>query len=378
LCGVPFHDNKGQTDRDWIKVDIGAEAEPSRPKLARKITDFTETGSRLTHRYSATNVWKHQERVASSTDSFKPSWFTVLRVWIDWHIMRRSHTKTSDDRMMVFHLHRPGAPLHFILLGIEGWLFWLLIAIAQALLLVACAAMFRVSSSLTRGRVVRLALATHGLAQAELECPPSEAACIVVGAVFAYLQQIYLLVVGALAIVRIFRETTRDRFVFSKVAVVANGELRVRLASNRPSVIVHPVFIMTVQFRESKQLLAIPLSNGGDLAYLHDTPMLLRHAVDANSPFSSPTWQHDMSRLSVSVEGYDECLAQTVSGRQSYSFHKPGGVSYQGNCVVGGHDYEDMITGNHRISFGNRDHNVLTVDHSKLHQTNSDEFGMYA
>ena len=67
--------------------------------------------------------------------------------------------------------------------------------------------------------------------------------------VWLYLAK-FLLVIGALTIVRVFRETTRDdliRFVFSKVAVLVDGELRVHFASNRPSSIINPTFKMTVK-----------------------------------------------------------------------------------------------------------------------------------
>ena len=67
----------------------------------------------------------------------------------------------------------------------------------------------------------RLALATLGLGVFDnLQCASADWRCMLIVAVFSYTQQIYMIVIGALAVVRVFRETTRNRFIFSRIACV--------------------------------------------------------------------------------------------------------------------------------------------------------------
>ena len=79
--------------------------------------------------------------------------------------------------------------------------------------------------------------------------------------------------------------------------------------------------------------------------------------------------------MAVSVEGFDEVLAQTVCGRQHYTFDPD---SQLGATVVEGR-YEDMVSV-HAVSENEQAHykmrgrtyDVISFDHSKLHSLKDD------
>ena len=316
-----------------------------------------------------------------------------VRASLEWHIHAHNKDKSfNPDAFLAAHLHREDAPLHFILLGIDGRIFWALVAAFQcALLVVAFAALLLLARrSLAPGDKLRLALATLGLGVFDnLQCEPADWRCMLIVAVFSYTQQIYMIVIGALAVVRVFRETTRNRFLFSRIACVTDGPsrldgkkerlLEVRFVSNRPSTVIKPEFTMTVMYRKTKRMENLPLTNSNGIAFLRDYALVLRHAIvdtDAyTSPFARPNWREEIAWLAVSVEGFDEVLAQTVCGRQHYTFDPE---SQLGATVVEGR-YEDMVS-MHAVSENEQAHykmrgrtyDVVSFDHSKLSSLKDD------
>jgi hypothetical protein len=309
----------------------------------------------------------------------------TFRAALEWHI--HAHNKDASfnpEAYMASHLHREDAPIHFILLGIDGRIFWALVAVFQCVLLAVCfVALLLLArrSNPDSASKFRLALATLGLGVFDnLQCASADWRCMLIVAVFSYTQQIYMIVIGALAVVRVFRETTRNRFIFSRIACVTDRlggsdgakELQVRFASNRPSTVIRPEFTMTIMYRQTKRMENLPLTNSNGIAFLRDYALVLRHAiVDTDtytSPFASPNWREEIQWLNVSVEGFDEVLAQTVCGRQHYTFDPN---SRLGATVVEGR-YEDMV-GVHPVSekglyeMRGRTYDLITFDHSKLH-----------
>ena len=80
-----------------------------------------------------------------------------------------------------------------------------------------------------------LALQSVGLSVKERQCSDRINLCRYATACLAYAQRVYEWIVSALVIVRVFRGVARRRFTFDRHAVLVDGELLMRVASNYPS-----------------------------------------------------------------------------------------------------------------------------------------------
>jgi hypothetical protein len=284
-----------------------------------------------------------------------------FKLWLTQHIMQRSHpsVRNIDVNSIVYQSERPLPPFDFILLGVAPSLFWVLVLGIQATLLCVCAACLVFTTSLSMDEAVTLALSTTGLGVSDnLQCPSladstrlTHYLCLVEIMCFSFLEIVFMLVIGGLVVVRIFRGSTHDRVIFSRVAVINNGQLTLRMSSNRPSPLVQLSFRMYVITSDGGYThIPIPLDKQDSIAFLRDVTVTLRHVIDEHSPFSDPDWRHKLAQLCISVEAFDELLGSSISGRQVYLIYPQDHPKRPENSVFAGRFEDVYIDCDHELS----------------------------
>lgn len=229
--------------------------------------------------------------------------------------MVRSQCESPGPPVLFLVVARGRAQLQYMLLRLDQVSFWAAIVGSIAVLVAVDMGMFCVVGKPLRA-AWSLSLEANQLAS---ESQPCTSSCEVVGALARLLHFIFEVLVGATLVVRMSRGVTLRRFLFADVATIEDGELKIRLASNRPSNIIMPCFHLEC-FDNDGYLRPLGLSNNGSMALLHDGVVLLRHPIDQSSPFSRPDWRKRIFGIRVAVMGYDEILAADCSG---YRFYAP-------------------------------------------------------
>ena len=69
----------------------------------------------------------------------------------------------------------------------------------------------------------------------------------------------------------------------------------------------------------------IRLTNGNSLSLMADVAMHMRHRIDDDSPFSTPTWRDEVRGVSITLRGYDTVLCEEVAANHFY-YAEDGGI----------------------------------------------------
>ena len=188
-------------------------------------------------------------------------------------------------------------------------------------------------------------------------------------AVLSFGQRVFEWVVSAVVIVRVFRGVARKRWRFDEKAVLIDGELKIRVASLKPGTsprgillrIPRPragyfeetgrgpaadaTWIFRGERRRAGTILGLEftveavvkpwryvplrLTNGGTLSLMADVAMLLRHPIDDESPFSSPSWRDEvpLRRRNTTVSAAGRGDAAELAGRSDAGAAREAGGS---------------------------------------------------
>ena len=196
---------------------------------------------------------------------------------------------------------------------------------------------------------------------------------------------------SALVIVRVFRGVARHRWTFDRHAVLADGELQMRFASNCPSMVLG-LTINAQAVMKPWRYEPLALTNGGALSAISDVaarprvprprrasraldreregPSIgttLRHTIDAASPFREPGWRADVAGVWINVQGYDELLCEDVAVAEFIPVDR----------IVEGATFADVISSfsgpcldgtRRRAGDGRADPQAVTFDYARLHR----------
>ena len=66
-------------------------------------------------------------------------------------------------------------------------------------------------------------------------------------------------------------------------------------------------------------------TNGNSLSLMADVAMHMRHTIDAESPFASPTWRDEVRGVSITIKGYDTVSCDEVAANHFY-YTQDGGI----------------------------------------------------
>ena len=161
-----------------------------------------------------------------------------------------------------------------------------------------------------------LSLDATSLTVGDVACT-SGPACRVAAFIVRLIALITELFVGAVIVVRLSRVISKRRFIFAKNVIVKQGELKIRLCSNRPSKIMMPSFRLE-WFDTKHKFHPLDLDSGGATAYIMDSTLTIRHLIDDASPFANPQWRNNVLGIRVAIMGYDDLLCEDVSGCRFY------------------------------------------------------------
>lgn len=265
--------------------------------------------------------------------------------------MVRSQHKTDRDGVLFLVTNRTSWSLYYVLLRMNSKMFWGTVALVEATM-VLVAFLFFLAILQPKGNALLLALDVAALAVGDVECDPeplgdSTWACRTIAAAFSLLNLVLSLFLGGVIVVRLSRVVAKHRFEFASSAILRDGELLIRLVSNRPSMIIMPSFRLEY-FDTEGRATPLHLMNGGSIAFLHDAALLLRHDV-RNGPFDDPNWRNVVQKVRVSIMGFDELLAQDVCGCALYHTcdikddARYGDIMLKGEIEVAKGDVRDAI-----------------------------------
>ena len=180
--------------------------------------------------------------------------------------------------------NRPWYGVTFHALKVDTRTFWCYVILGDAAILVLGFFVFAMIGQ-RRTKALDLALQSVGLSIRERQCGGRPALCRIATAGLAYGQRVYEWVVSALVIVRVFRGVARHRWTFDRHAVLADGELQMRFASNCPSMVLG-LTINAQAVMKPWRYEPLALTNGGSLSAISDVCATPRPA--AATGFESP------------------------------------------------------------------------------------------
>ena len=163
-----------------------------------------------------------------------------------------------------------------------------------------------------------------GLSIQERQCGANGDWCRYVAALLSFGQEVLRWVVSAVVIVRVCRGVEMGRWKFDRRAVIHDGELKIRVASLKPGTILALEVTVEAIVRPWKYV-PLRLTNGNSLSLMADVAMHMRHTIDADSPFASPTWRDEVRGVSITIKGYDTVSCDEVAANHFY-YTQDGGI----------------------------------------------------
>jgi len=214
-------------------------------------------------------------------------------------------------------INRPFYGVIYRSLRQPGYRFWLEVFAAQIVIVLIGLFLLEVVARQDRGLGLDLALQAVGLSIQERQCGAHSDWCRYLVAVLSFGQRVFEWVVSAVVIVRVFRGVARKRWRFDEKAVLIDGELKIRVASLKPGTILGLEFTVEAVVKPWRYV-PLRLTNGGTLSLMADVAMLLRHPIDDESPFSSPSWRDEVRAVSITIMGYDQTINEHVMVNHLY------------------------------------------------------------
>lgn len=230
----------------------------------------------------------------------------------------RSQLKSKGPPTIFVAMSRQRPSVQYMLLRSDKKSFWLAIILVEVCLFFLSFVLFvAVEGDTSNALALALEATAVNVGHNANRCV-RVVACQIVGGVTRLVQFMVEIFLGAVVVARIIRSVTKRRFLFADFATLVGGELKIRLASNRPGYVVAPSFHLEY-FDSEMRITPLQLTNGGSLALLHDGAIFLRHCVDEMSPFADNNWRRNMYGIRLSVVGYDEILACECFGYCFYT-----------------------------------------------------------